>query len=1544
MTLSKRFPTASPRYTLRFLCYSFTLTPRTVMWVENAFKSYLTASASDSYVFNNIIPGGFESSDLENVKGHYLAESLKSALKRTGSVPDVFTSVLFNDIFENKWHDEDTGNVLLLTWAFCEAVEMQGRDGGGFKIALEGELKKKGRCSIDWNALVQHCKTLKQSLDKLFAVRVRDFNPGPFTTTGRSFTSTAIRPEAFATGFTNWFKDHWGEIGGALEKINEGVANLEDGDLKDFSPEYIYPYGIVFNKDQQNKWAEGLKNLHGVLDVLGDSNNGELKDLKEILEGTQCPPEPPQEVVPEKKVPVVPPKKPEVPPAKNHEGNQNQGKKAEGAQNQGKKAEGAQNQGKKAEGAQNQGKKSEGAQNQGKKAEGAQNQGKKAEGAQNQGKKAEGAQNQGKKSEGAQNQGKKVEGSPPTPQVTGSAPPPSSGAPGDAGPKGAPGPQGPPGPGGPGSTSQTVPGHSQPTITPVQQPQPPPPPPAPSPAAAPGHPGQPGGKAQSAVTAEPSSSVTVGSQDAGTAKAQSVSGQRAGQSGGQGDGRIAKQTPTQHIDQDAEQRQKQLEAAYKAKQKQKIDLMLDYLKTGEKRVIEKAERQKKLAAERERQEWRAQQEEAEERRRQEEAEERKRVDAFRSQHPLMAAPEYYDEYGHKRPESRTHKRTALPTAYDYKVPHLEGYDVVSPESKDASLGDKYMESMFQRKELDDLNAQVERERALTKLQDRENELIKKFHNDAEKEHYDTVNRSNQDALFDDLKMTVPKYSPKLPDIGATTGGKLKSGTQPAQIPSLEIPADITDLNPSLFEPIASNAVQQRGNAATKPPATVTFADPITAQMTGLTCETIQNEAGKLSAAEMPDAMNAKMYASELTGQRIGGPHDEREENVRRFQREKAYNDFRDHYDRRTRLLEREAEELRNEAAEKDRESAAVAKYKAIPQVFTERAQRRPSPVSYELPDFDVYFPKPIVQDPVYDWDFDDYSTNIQDDAQANTVAPYKSAVSLNIPPPDPQHSLPPREDPKYTTVTLEDTCPVPWITQKPTHDPTDIPETELFPSEAPRTVREMLTWIAGLQHPKHQDTLQKCINNAFKRDDHDSSDLTLPVNGADISPENVIDTIKLAAVFASSVLNSIAPKWRMAVPSARSTPREPDWCALPCQLRDYVYACCHQLEFLRSQCSRKQSYGGWQDCEYGRALSSNSPLQAFLTDAPDSKFETHPFDPRDICLKSRVKMGFNTEDLSASQQTGNTLHTILSPTCGGNDPLVTLSSYLNCLTRRTPRTTGELVSFFHNFGNELHKSTSQLSPLGSALSSQHDDCPDWDCLGEEDLQAVRGIRGSAPPNSIHDHNDNQDHPKTLSSLLGCDIDNANCPQHLSPITYRAYALYSTAFAHHYLSWAVYLADRLWESLEKLHYDLEKLQCHDSKSKPLHQCDKALPLLYSHGFTPPEGTLQLRISCSKVIAKLEEVANGQPIASLMTAMDTFLYRIRAPFLYTIVTLWLTATLYIAHSLLYRIDVMRIRSHLLTTKASHLIDVKALLSTSRMLSLYKDVDYFDDDFHS
>ncbi|GBE58836.1 Chitin bind 4 domain containing protein, putative [Babesia ovata] len=469
----------------------------------------------------------------------------------------------------------------------------------------------------------------------------------------------------------------------------------------------------------------------------------------------------------------------------------------------------------------------------------------------------------------------------------------------------------------------------------------------------------------------------------------------------------------------------------------------------------------------------------------------------------------------------------------------------------------------------------------------------------------------------------------------------------------------------------------------------------------------------------------------------------------------------------------------------------------------------------------------------------------------------------------------------------------------------------------PRTVRDMLCWICDLPYALGHSALKRHIAGLFEGSE-------IIASSESFTDNDVIGALSDTCGHASSVLAAMeGPKpaapnkfhyQRYGVPLMHYSD---DPYTLLCQLLNYVYATLHQLLFLRTMCGRDTHSGGWRDCQFGRAVKASeawrcrkdpvdpmqgqdhgcdaSPLQGFLTD--QSVLPTYWYHRGDICRRSRVRMGFRPDHLRQESKHGFYIYNIL---------------------------TG-------------------LSPLGSALSEPHGHCPDWDRLKDDDLNALQDIRGSAPPiaNSNHD----KDHSNTLSTLLGCGITNAKCPQLMKPITYRAYALYSSSFVHHYLSWAVYLADRLWESLIRLHYDLENLKCHDSNSKALHHCDKALLLLYMHGITPPEGGSQQSLTCSKVIDKLKEVISGEPIASLMTAMDNFLYGIRLPFLYTVFTLWVIATLYITHTTLYRLDVLRIRSHLLTTTASHLIDVKALLSHKRkVLSLYDDVDYFDDDFHS
>ncbi|GBE59643.1 ribosome binding protein [Babesia ovata] len=533
-----------------------------------------------------------------------------------------------------------------------------------------------------------------------------------------------------------------------------------------------------------------------------------------------------------------------------------------------------------------------------------------------------------------------------------------------------------------------------------------------------------------------------------------------------------------------------------------------------------------------------------------------------------------------------------------------------------------------------------------------------------------------------------------------------------------------------------------------------------------------------------------------------------------------------------------------------------------------------------------------------------------------------------------------------------DICRDPWHVSPYYPDPDQLtpsppPESDHLPP--PTTVRGILYWLVGIVALEYIGILKKHVEGIFEDVDKDDGFTTKPSYAIDIIMSHppltaslVTRTMTEACYYAASVLcrlkhiqiSDVIKDFDFSSEYQKyHYSSDPD--DLLCQVRDYVYAAHHQVAFLRLQCYREEFQGGWKDFKYGSNVNvSSSILQAFLTDDWNSACDTYFFNPCNACLKSRVRMGFSDVDLPKQQQTGSTLLGILSPNCDPYDPLLTLSSYLVCITRQTPSTTGELVSFFHHFGNVLYEyDPDTFSDLGAALIDNPLDYFFWAHLEDGDLEAVRNLRGCDPSIQCHDHYN------TLSTLIGCDIYPIPCPQLFLPITYPTYALYSPIFVHTYLSWMLYLPDRLHDSLDRLRRDLKENKC--SGIKPLHNCNNAMSTLYLHGFAPPYGYAKPPPNCSDVIVKLSSVVSGGPVAKLLTCADDFLYRARKPFVVFVFTLWFIAIICFAHTQLYRLDVLRIRSHIMLSKASHLINVKALLSLSKkMPSLYR-VDYFDDE---
>ncbi|CDR96879.1 hypothetical protein BBBOND_0307830 [Babesia bigemina] len=354
-------------------------------------------------------------------------------------------------------------------------------------------------------------------------------------------------------------------------------------------------------------------------------------------------------------------------------------------------------------------------------------------------------------------------------------------------------------------------------------------------------------------------------------------------------------------------------------------------------------------------------------------------------------------------------------------------------------------------------------------------------------------------------------------------------------------------------------------------------------------------------------------------------------------------------------------------------------------------------------DIQIDVPKRPLQDSSYDIDLDDPYANTADilkdelkpsDDEGFSGLP-NTNFDLNFAPerigldgyedPGMPSDSPRKASERVINPFSTDECLNPWSVDTSSTDiinppPSSVPVTDHLPP--PRTVREMLYWFVGLNTQgliaKIESHIKSILNDISN--DASQSPYAIEVTGYPTALTASMVTSKLteACLYSATVIYKIRHNNDFKAFSTFDFKSEytkfcysPDAASLLCQLRDYVYACHYQLEFLKSQCNRDKLSGGWKNDEYGSDITSlNSPLQAFLTDDWDSDFETHLFDPCNLCLKSRVRMGFRDEDLPNLSQSGSVISTILTPSCGGDDPLLTLSSYLNCLTNpRILRTT-----------------------------------------------------------------------------------------------------------------------------------------------------------------------------------------------------------------------------------------------------------------------------------
>ncbi|GIX64967.1 variant erythrocyte surface antigen-1 family protein [Babesia caballi] len=395
-------------------------------------------------------------------------------------------------------------------------------------------------------------------------------------------------------------------------------------------------------------------------------------------------------------------------------------------------------------------------------------------------------------------------------------------------------------------------------------------------------------------------------------------------------------------------------------------------------------------------------------------------------------------------------------------------------------------------------------------------------------------------------------------------------------------------------------------------------------------------------------------------------------------------------------------------------------------------------------------------------------------------------------------------------------------------------------------------------------------------------------------------------------------------------------------IANYTYALHFQFSFLYQQCSLGSTQGCcWRQCRYGQTINKNfkgqvvhshicpvkcshpghntgnhpqncdhkrcgeeadkrSPLQAFLTDSlsgfsvpqqpiPHSldHLENHP--PDFIC---HVKMGFQPKDLRSSGS-GHYIYYTLDHFCGfSNDPLRQLSEKLSCLTKRTPRTLGDMFGFIWHlngqlFGDkrpnlaELVDKFDTAFNLGSSLKHAFTSDPYsvivkiWNKIREIKSKpsshtkpsslslALAAMAPAIPflyqlfmmenseslPGKLYDlrgSSHNGSHNNDLVSLRNTVCNGANCGGYLYPLTHSEGSAFASSHASTYLSWLVYLTDDFRDSFQNLLDGLTNMPCSEATgckscnknngSGPsscscdsVVKCGGVLPLLYGNGF-------------------------------------------------------------------------------------------------------------------
>ncbi|GIX61351.1 extracellular matrix-binding ebh, putative [Babesia caballi] len=317
--------------------------------------------------------------------------------------------------------------------------------------------------------------------------------------------------------------------------------------------------------------------------------------------------------------------------------------------------------------------------------------------------------------------------------------------------------------------------------------------------------------------------------------------------------------------------------------------------------------------------------------------------------------------------------------------------------------------------------------------------------------------------------------------------------------------------------------------------------------------------------------------------------------------------------------------------------------------------------------------------------------------------------------------------------------------------------------------------------------------------------------------------------------------------------------------------------------------------------------------------------------------------------------------CGGfNTPLRQLSEKLWCLTKRTPRTLGDMFGFTWHLKGQLYNQRN-AEPARHNWVTKLANLTPFSSTVKDNLDVLKTFVGAG-------HTDSTSHSTAdLTSLYssGCNQPNQNCGPYLYPLTLSKGATFAPTHASSYLSWMVYLTDDLQSGFQELLDEFKNIDCSQTgcRSKtggtkcttshppgthgtnPECTCDSVvhcadvLPILYANGFTFSdmgawfgESDTKTKRNCANFHSQLQSVISGNPLKELLQSIDDFLYLFRKYFLSHLSGFWTIYICLIVYTFFFLLDTLHLRSHLKLT-SSHTVPPLALLASSTPLPITK-----------